>query len=185
MTPIFLDVVVCICVTVGQDDYEKADILLHTAVEFLVDSIFVPFINVRNFKSRCQERNALFSPVDCDGVNLFVFLVIKFDILGPTIRTCKPKDGPKRPHLVAFVVFQVVEFNSQTLNGSLKPLKILWRGTPIRGDEHREKVLDRSGFVESATISVTVDQCAARGSSNTGEEASDALQITRGIPGTL
>ena len=111
--------------------------------------------------------------------------MIEFDILEPTIRACKPKDGQERPHLVALVVFQVVEFNSQTLNGFLKPLKVLWRGTPIRGDEHGEKVLERSGFVESATTSVTVDQCAARGSSNTGEEASDALQITRGIPGTL
>lgn len=132
-----------------------------------------------------SERSALFRPVGRDGVSLFVFLVIEFDIFGPIIRTCKPKHGLKQPHLVALVVFQVVGFNSQTLNGFHKPLEVLWRGTPIRGDGHGEKVLERSGFVESATTSVTVDQCATRGTSRTGEEASDALQITRGIPGTL
>ena len=49
----------------------------------------------------------------------------------------------------------------------------------LSGNKYFKKIFKRPGFADSATTSVTVDQCVWRCSSNTGKEATNALQITR------
>ena len=54
----------------------------------------------------------------------------------------------------------------------------------MRGKEHPEEINERPGLVECAATGVAVDKDVVRGSSNTGEEAPNSLEIARGINGT-